>query len=171
MLSWFLIFIFSLWLWRICSLIVISATKQTLLKTGWHNICGWRNILVTTSHNTVLIIAVRILKKYLKDKKKCEERNMKCNMENVPKGHIIHRNKINTWNVNFKYHTTTDQTKNHMRIHTMKNSYHCFLCAKKSISRSCIKNHARENLNPYALCEREVVSRYHSKRRSKKIIE
>ena len=65
-------------------------------------------------------------KKYLNDKKKCEEGNMTCIMENVPKGHIIHSNQINTWNVNFKYHTTTNQTK------------HCFLCAKKSISRSRI---------------------------------
>ena len=37
-----------------------------------------------------LIIAVMFIKKYLKDKKKCEEGNMKCNMENVTKGHIIH---------------------------------------------------------------------------------
>ena len=35
-------------------------------------------------------------KKYLKDKKKCEEGNMKCNMENVPKGNIINSNQINT---------------------------------------------------------------------------
>ena len=45
-----------------------------------------------------------------------------------------------------------------MTIHTMKNPYHCYLCAKKSIYRSRIKSHARENLNPCALCEREVMS-------------
>ena len=42
-------------------------------------------------------------------------------------GNIIHSNQINTRNVNRKYHTTTD----HMKIHTMKNPYHCSLCAKK----------------------------------------
>ena len=61
---------------------------------------------------------------------------MKCNMENVQKRHIIHRNENNTWNVNSKYHTTTDQTKRHIKIHTMKNQYHCSLCAKKFISKS-----------------------------------
>ena len=96
-------------------------------------------------------------KKNLKDKKKCEEGNMICHRENVPKGHIIHSNQNNTWNVNRKYHTTTYHTKRHMKIHTRKNLYHCSLCAKKSISRSRMKIHARENLNPYALCEREVV--------------
>ena len=96
---------------------------------------------------------------------------MKCNMENVPKGHIIHSNEINTLNVNRKYHTNTDHTKRHMKIHTMKIPYQCSLCAKKSISMSRMKSHARENPNPYALCEREVVSRIHSKRRSKRIIE
>ena len=38
--SWFLKFLFSLWLWRICSLIVISATKLALLKRVWHNNCS-----------------------------------------------------------------------------------------------------------------------------------
>ena len=66
-------------------------------------------------------------------------------MENVPKGHIIHSNQINIWNVNSKYHTTTDHTKRHMKIHTMKNPYHCSLCPKKSI-RSQMKGHAGENL-------------------------
>ena len=80
------------------------------------------------------------------DKKMCEEGYMKCNIENVPKGHIIHSNHINTWNVYRKYHTTTDNTKRHMKMHTMKNPYNCSLCAKKSISRSRIKSHARENL-------------------------
>ena len=47
----------------------------------------------------------------MKDNQKLEEGNMKCNMENVPKGHIIHSNQINIWNVNSKYHTTTDHTK------------------------------------------------------------
>ena len=41
-------------------------------------------------------------KQYLKDKKNYEEGNMKCNIENVPKGHIIHSNQINIWNVNSK---------------------------------------------------------------------
>ena len=88
-------------------------------------------------------------------------KKVKCNMENVPKGHIIHSNQINIWNVNSKKHTTTDHTKRHMKIHTMKNPYHCPLCAKKSISRSHMKSHARENPNPYALCGREVISRNH----------
>ena len=44
--------------------------------------------------------------KYLKDKKKCKEGKIKFNMENVPEGHIIHGNQINTGNVNRKYHTT-----------------------------------------------------------------
>ena len=96
---------------------------------------------------------------------------MKCNMENVPNGHIIHSNQIITLNVNYKYHTTTDHTKRNMKIHTVKYPYHCSLCAKKSISRSHMKSHAREHLNPYALCEREVISRNHSKKRSKRIIE
>ena len=46
-------------------------------------------------------------KKYLKGKKKCEEGNIKCNRENVPKGHFIHSTQINNWNVNRKYHTIT----------------------------------------------------------------
>ena len=67
----------------------------------------------------------------LQDNKNCEEGNRKCNMENVLKGHIIHRHKINIWYVNSKYHTTTDHTKRHMKIHTMENPYHCSVCAKK----------------------------------------
>ena len=59
-------------------------------------------------------------RKYLKDKKKCEEGSMKCKMENVLKGHIIHSNEINIWNVNSKYHTTTDHTKRHMKIYTIQ---------------------------------------------------
>ena len=81
---------------------------------------------------------------------------MKCNTENAPNGHIIHSNQINTWNVNSNHHTTTDQTKRHLKIHTLKNktkTYRCSLCAKKSISRSRNTSHVRENLNPYALCE------------------
>ena len=54
-------------------------------------------------------------------RKMYEEGNIKCNMENVPRGHIIHSNQINIWNVNSKYRTTTDHTKRHMKIHTMKN--------------------------------------------------
>ena len=81
---------------------------------------------------------------------KSEEGNKKCNMGNVPKGHIIHSYQINIWNLNSKYHTTTDLTKPHMKIQSMKNTYHCCLCAKKSISRSHMKSHARENINPYA---------------------
>ena len=57
----------------------------------------------------------------MKDKKKCEEGNRKCNMENVQKGHIIYRSQINIWNLNSKYHTTTDHTERHIKIHTMKN--------------------------------------------------
>ena len=34
-----------------------------------------------------------------------------------------------------------------------------------------MKSHARESLNPYALCGREVISRNHSKRHSKRIFE
>ena len=64
-------------------------------------------------------------------------------MENVAKGHIIHSYEINIWNLNSKYHTTTDHTKRHMKIHTMENPYHCCLCAKKSISRSHMKSHAK----------------------------
>ena len=79
-------------------------------------------------------------------------------MENVLKGHIILSNQINMLNVISKYHTTTDHTKHHMKIHTMKNPYHCSLCAKKSISRSHMKSPGRENLNPYAPCGREVMS-------------
>ena len=73
----------------------------------------------------------------------------------------IHSNQINIWNVNSKSHTTTDHTKRHMKIHTMKNPYACPLCAKKSISRSDMKSQTRENLNPYALCGRETISRNH----------
>ena len=93
-------------------------------------------------------------KKYLKVKKKCEDDNMKCNIENVPKEVIIHSDQINIWNVNSKYHATTDHTKHRIRIHTMKNPNHSSLYAKKSIFRSHMKSHARENLNPYALYER-----------------
>ena len=102
---------------------------------------------------------VRFIKKYLKGKKKCdlsvkqkwigenhpkavskptfkkfkisEEGNMRCNMENVPKAHIIHSNQINILYVNNNYHTTTDHTKCHMKIHTKTNPYHCSMCAKK----------------------------------------
>ena len=153
-------FLFSLWLWRICSLIVISATKQTLLNRGCNNICDWSKILVRTSDITILIIVVSFIKKYLKDKKKCDEGYWKCNMENVPK--------INIWNSNTKYHTTTDHTERHMKYHTMEKPYQCCLCA---ISWSHMKGDDRENLNPYAQCGREVISRNHSNRHSKIIIE
>ena len=56
---WFLRFLFSL------CLNVISATEQTLLKRGGHNICGWSNTLVGTSDITILIIAVKFKKEYL----------------------------------------------------------------------------------------------------------
>ena len=69
------------------------------------------------------------------------------NMENVPKGHFIHSILNNIWTVNSKHHTTTDHTRRHM------------------------KSHARDNLNINALCEREVLSRNHSKRHSKTISE
>ena len=52
-------------------------------------------------------------------------------MENVQEGHIIHSNQINTRNVNRKNHTTTDHTKRYIKIHNMKNPYHCSLCNKK----------------------------------------
>ena len=34
-----------------------------------------------------------------------------------------------------------------------------------------MKSHARDNLNPYALFGREVISRNHSKRQGKRIVE
>ena len=68
----------------------------------------------------------------MKDNEKCEEGNMKCNMENVSKGHIILGNQNNIWNVISKYHTTTDPTKHHMKIHTIRNPYHCSLFSKKN---------------------------------------
>ena len=67
----------------------------------------------------------------MKDKKKREEGNRKCNIENVQKGHIIDSNQNHIWNLNSKYHATTDHTKRHIKIHTMKSLYHCSLCAKK----------------------------------------
>ena len=73
-------------------------------------------------------------KKYLKDNEKCEERNMKCNMENVQEGHIILSNQNDIWNVISKYLTTTDHTKRHMKIHTMRNPYNCSLFSKKNPS-------------------------------------
>jgi hypothetical protein len=94
-----------------------------------------------------LIIAVRFIKKIPEGQEKCEDGKMKCNMENVRKGHIIHSTQINIRNVNSKYHTTIDH------------------------SRSPMKSNVRDNLNIYALCEREVISRNHSKKRSKRIIE
>ena len=111
------------------------------------------------------------MKKYRKDKKKCEEGNMEFNVENVPNEHIICSNQINIRNVISKYNTTTDQTKRHIKIYTKKNPHCCSLLAKKFISRSHMKSHARENLNPYAVCGRKVISKKHSKRRSKSIIE
>ena len=84
-------------------------------------------------------------------------------MENVSKGYIIHSNQIIIWNLNSKYHTTTGHTKRHMKIHTIKNPYHCSLCVNKSISRSHMKSHARENLNSFALCGRKAISRNQSK--------
>ena len=110
---------------------MISAREQTLLKRGWHNICGSSNILVRTSAITILIIAVRFIEKYLKDKKKCEEGNIKCNMENLPIGHIIHSNQISIWNVNIKYHTTTDHTRATWR----------FILWKIHITVPCVQKH------------------------------
>ena len=48
----------------------------------------------------------------------------------------------------------------------MENPYNCCLCAKKSISRSHMKSHARENLNPYAQSYQGTTQRD-----SKRIIE
>ena len=59
---------------------------------------------------------------------------MKCNIENISKGHIIHNNQIHIWNVNSKYHTTTENTKHHMKIHTMKKTHITFLCVPKNPS-------------------------------------
>ena len=66
-------------------------------------------------------------KKYLKDKLKCEEFNMKWNMENVQMGHIIHSN---IWNENSKYHTITDHTKRYMKIHAIRDISLFFECQK-----------------------------------------
>ena len=69
------------------------------------------------------------------DKNKCEDGKMKCNMENVQKGHIIHSNQISICNVDSKYHTTRNHTKRQMKIHTMKIILYLFsLCANKSMS-------------------------------------
>ena len=77
---------------------------------------------------TIMIIAVRFIKKrYLKDRKKFEESNM----ENVPRGYIIHSTQIDIWNVKSKYHTTTDHTKHHMKIHAMKKSLLLFSVCQK----------------------------------------
>ena len=81
---------------------------------------------------TILISAVRFIKRIPEgQEKKCEEGNIKCNIENVPKGQSIHSNQINIWNVNSEYHTTTDHTKRHTKIHSIKNPYNCSLYAKK----------------------------------------
>ena len=56
----------------------------------------------------------------MKDKKRCEEGNIKCNKENVPKRHIIHSDQINIGNIDIKYHTNADHIKHHMKIHTKK---------------------------------------------------
>ena len=129
--SGFLTFLFSLWLWRICSLIVISAKEQTLLKRGWHNICGWSNILVRTSDNYHLINAVRFIKKIPEGQKKCEKSNTKCNMENVRKKTYYSWYQINIRSVNSKYHTMTDHTNRHMKIHTIKKSISLFSVFQK----------------------------------------
>ena len=109
-------FLFSLLLWRICSLIVISATEQTLLKRGCNNICGSSKLLVMTSIIYILIVVVRFIKKYLKDKRKCEEGNWKCNMENVPK--------INIWNSN-------TISRSHMKSHAKENLNHYTQCGRE----------------------------------------
>ena len=73
----------------------------------------------------------QVFKEYLKDNKQCDEGYMKCNMENVQKEHIILSNQIIILNVIRKYHTTTDNTKRHMKIHTMKNSMSLFPVCQK----------------------------------------
>ena len=70
-------------------------------------------------------------KKYLKDNKKCEEGNMKSNMENVPKGHIIYGNQINIWNANSKYHTFTDHTNRHIHENSYYKTHITVLCVPK----------------------------------------
>ena len=85
------------------------------------------------------------------------------NAENTKKlGNTIMVSEISIftlWVENLQFNC--DQCNKTMKIHTMKNPYHCPLCAKKSISSSQMKSHARGNLNPYALCGREVKSRNH----------
>ena len=68
-------FQFSLWLGRICSLIMISATEQTLLKRGCNNICGWSKILVRTSDITIFIVVVRFFKNTLRTRKKVPDKD------------------------------------------------------------------------------------------------
>ena len=149
--SKFLIFLFSLWLWIIWSIIVNSATEQTILKRGWHNIYGWSNFLarspwVLEGLQTLPFWLLQSgFKKNTWRPKKCEEGTLKWNMENVPKGHIIHSILNNIWTVNSKYRTTTDHSRSHM------------------------KSHARYNLNIIVQCEMEVLSRNHSKRHRKTI--
>ena len=83
------------------------------------------------------------------DMNKFEEGNMKCHMENLPKGYFIHSNQIIIWNVNSKYHTTTDHTKGQMKIYTMKNPYHSFLCAKNPIFNLRLKSKAFQSNKTY----------------------
>ena len=75
------------------------------------------NPSVRTSDITIWIIAVRFIKKIPEGQEKCEEGNLKCNIENVLKEHSIHSNEINIWNVNSKYHTTKDHTKRHIKLY------------------------------------------------------
>ena len=65
------------------------------------------------------VIAVRFItttnKQKLKDKEMCKKSKTKCNMENLLKGHLVCRHKIQIFYVNSKYHTTTDHKKCHVK--------------------------------------------------------
>ena len=93
-------------------------------------------------------------------------------MENVLKGHIIPSHKNVIGYIDSKNHTITHHTKRHMKIRSWETSYHFSLCGKGSISsshmNSHMKSHVRENLNPGALYGRELVSKNHPKRNSKR---
>ena len=90
-------------------MIVISATEQTSEK-GLTQHTWMKQYPSKDFRHYHFDYCNQVQKKYLKDKKKCKEGNLKSHTENVLKGHIIHSNQINILNVNSKYHTTTDHT-------------------------------------------------------------